>query len=213
MDYILFDLDGTLTDSGLGITNSVRHALEKAGQPVPSQSVLESYIGPPLFESFMEISYLTAEQAAQAVIDYRETYQVTGIFENVLYDGIKEVLAELADAGKKIILATSKPEPYARQILDHFGITAYFDGIFGASMDGKLVDKADIIALAIAANAPDLTLDNAVMVGDRFYDIAGAKKNKLPSIGVTYGFGNKEELTSAGADFIAATPSEILAYI
>ena len=213
MKYILFDLDGTLTDSGLGITNSVAYALEKSGKPVPGLAVLESYIGPPLFESFIEISVLTAVEAKDAVVYYREKYQVTGIFENVLYDGIVDTLEKIHAAGKKIILATSKPEPYARQILDYFKITPMFDEVFGASMDGKLVDKAEIIELAIASNAPDLTPKNAIMIGDRNYDIIGANKNGLQSIGVTYGFGDAPELQAAGATFIAATPAEILNFI
>ena len=208
-DVILFDLDGTLTESGIGITRSVAYALKKHGIIEADQSKLDRFVGPPLIDSFMRFYGFTAEQARQAVDDYREYYAVTGIFENRVYDGVVEMLQALKAAGKKCVLATSKPDHYAVQILEHFGLAAYFDFVAGATMDEKRTNKADVIAYALAHTGAE----NVLMVGDREHDIHGAKAHGLDSVGVLYGYGSREELERAGATYIAATAEEILKFV
>lgn len=206
--YILFDLDGTLTDSAPGITASVKYALEKSGEPVPDYPVLCKFIGPPLLYGFMNFCGMSEERAEKAVGYYREYYGVKGIFESELYPGVKELLAKLCAAGKKIILATSKPEVFAVKILEHFCISDYFYFTAGATLDKTRTEKADVIAYALkSAGVTDRR--KAVMVGDRFHDIDGAKANGIRSAGVLYGFGNRTELENAGADFIAGDTNKL----
>ena len=206
--YILFDLDGTLTDSAPGITASVKYALKKSGEPVPDYSVLCKFIGPPLLHGFMSFCGMSEERAEKAVEYYREYYGVKGIFESELYPGVKELLAKLCAAGKKIILATSKPEVFAVKILEHFCISDYFYFTAGATLDKTRTEKADVIAYALkSAGVTDRR--KAVMVGDRFHDIEGAKANGIRSVGVLYGFGNRTELENAGADFIAGDTNKL----
>ena len=200
--YILFDLDGTITDSALGITNSVKYALQKLGAPIPPYETLCKFIGPPLLDGFRDICGFDAEKAQAAVKLYREYYETTGLFENAVYDGIPNFLSALKENGKTVILATSKPEKFARLILDHFDLMQYFDYAAGASMDETRNKKDAVIAYALKeCNITDKAL--AVMVGDRHHDIFGAKENGISSVGVLYGFGNREELTNAGSDYIA----------
>lgn len=206
---ILFDLDGTITESGIGITRSVAYALQKHGITETEQKKLDRFVGPPLIDSFMRFYGFTAEQARQAVEDYREYYAVKGIFENRVYDGVVPMLQALKDAGKRCVLATSKPEGYAVQILEHFGLASYFSVVAGATMDEKRTNKADVIAYALE----QLHGESAIMVGDREHDILGAKAHGLASIGVLYGYGSREELEAAGADYIAATAEEILKFV
>ena len=206
--YILFDLDGTLTDSAPGITASVKYALKKSGEPVPDYTVLCKFIGPPLLYGFMSFCGMSEERAEKAVEYYREYYGVKGIFEGELYPGVKELLAKLCAAGKKIILATSKPEVFAVKILEHFCISDYFYFTAGATLDKTRTEKADVIAYALkSAGVTDRR--KAVMVGDRFHDIDGAKANGIRSAGVLYGFGNRTELENAGADFIAGDTNKL----
>ncbi|MGN0493884.1 MAG: HAD family hydrolase [Acutalibacteraceae bacterium] len=200
--YILFDLDGTITDSALGITNSVKYALQKLGAPIPPYETLCKFIGPPLLEGFRDICGFDTEKAQAAVKLYREYYETTGLYENAVYDGIPEFLRALKENGKTVILATSKPEKFARLILKHFDLTQYFDLTAGATIDETRNKKDAVIAYALSmSDIKDKTL--AVMVGDRHHDIFGAKKNGISSVGVLYGFGDREELTAAGADYIA----------
>ena len=208
-DVILFDLDGTLTESGIGITRSVAYALRKHGIEEPDQKKLDRFVGPPLIDSFMRFYGFTAEQARQAVDDYREYYAVKGIFENRVYDGVVPMLKALKAAGVRCVLATSKPDHYAVQILEHFGLAEYFDFVAGATMDEKRTNKADVIAYALAHSAAE----KALMVGDREHDIHGAKAHGLASVGVLYGYGSREELEAAGADYIAETAEEILKFV
>ena len=199
---ILFDLDGTLTDSGIGITNSVIYALEKFGIHVSDQTELYSFIGPPLMESF-ELHYgFDHQQAEQAVSYYREYFSRKGIYENRPYDGIKELLAYLKDSGKVLLVATSKLEKYAREVLKHFGLYDYFDAVAGSSVDGTRIKKGEIIAYALD-NAGMAGRESAIMVGDREHDILGAKEAGIDSLGVLYGYGSREELVMVGADFLA----------
>ncbi len=207
-DIIFFDLDGTITDSGDGIKNSAAYALNKFGIPVPTRDELNKFIGPPLVGSFRNIFGMSNEDADLAVVYYREYYAVKGIFENSLYDGITDMLEALKEAGKTIVLATSKPEIYANQILEYFKIAKYFSYVCGAEMDHKRTDKHEVIEYALeTASVTDRS--RVIMVGDRHHDIDGAKKSKLDSIGVTYGYGSEAELKEAGADFIVHNANEL----
>lgn len=209
---ILFDLDGTLTDPGEGITNSVAYSLKKFGIDVTDKKELYKFIGPPLVDSFMKYYGFSEEKAELAVEYYREYFRDTGIFENRIYDGIHELLAEIKASGRKIVLATSKPEEFAKRILVHFELDKYFDVAAGATMDTSRSKKSDVIkyALELCGN-PDKT--QTVMIGDRKHDIIGAKQNGLDSIGVLYGYGDYDELHAAGADHIAESVADIIKHI
>ena len=207
-EVVLFDLDGTLTDPGVGITNSVAYALEKYGIKTENREELYPFIGPPLHESFEVFYGFSREKAMEAVAYYREYYSDRGIFENIVYDGMEKLLTGLKEAGKTLLVATSKPELFARMILEHFGLTKYFTYIAGANMDGSRTRKDEVISYALmAGNVADLS--KAIMVGDREHDILGAKKVGIDSAGVLYGYGSREELTGAGADYIVEKAEEI----
>lgn len=204
----LFDLDGTLTDPGEGITNSVMHALKYYGIEVADRTELYPFIGPPLTESFMKYYGFDESQALEAVEHYREYFKDKGIFENVVYDGIPEVLAELKAGGAKIVLATSKPEEFANRILEHFNLSQYFDVVCGATFDGTRSKKCDIIKYALDT-LKVRSKKGILMVGDRENDVEGAKANGIDSLGVLYGYGNMGELNDAGATYIVTEPREI----
>jgi phosphoglycolate phosphatase len=211
-DYLLFDLDGTLTDPGEGITNSVAYALKKWDITVGDRKELYCFIGPPLSESFSKFYGFSTIDSIKCVEYYREYYRDKGIYENMLYDGIPELLATLKARGKKIILATSKPELFAKQILDHFKLTEYFDHICGASMDESRNKKAAVIEYALeTAQIEDRS--RTVMIGDREHDINGARLNGLDSIGVLFGYGDRPELEAAGATYIAESVEDIKKFI
>ncbi len=210
-EYYLFDLDGTVTDSSLGITNSIMYALDKLGIEKPDRSELYKFIGPPMVESFQMYYGMTKEEAWDAITLYREYYNDRGIFENRVYDGLPEVFQELKNRGKKLALATSKPEKYAYEILEHFSIDQYFDAVSGAQMDYGGSNKKEVILHAMEmldVKDPSLVL----MVGDRDLDVNGAKEAGVDCLGVLYGFGNREELEKAGATYIADTVKDILKY-
>ena len=205
---ILFDLDGTLTDPGVGITNSVAYALEKYGIQTADRTSLYPFIGPPLQDSFETFYHFSSTDAKQAVAYYREYYEEKGIYENLLYHGMEGLLADLSAAGKTLLVATSKPERFAVQILEYFQIQKYFTYIAGSHMDGRRSKKYEVIAYALqTAGIRDLS--SAVMVGDREYDIAGAKQAGIASIGVLFGYGSRQELERAGADHLASNVEEI----
>ncbi|HEL2377122.1 TPA: HAD family hydrolase [Streptococcus suis] len=204
---ILFDLDGTLTDSGQGILNSVAYALEKMGIEEPDTANLNRFIGPPLYESFSRFYQLNPEDTQSAVDAFRVYFKEKGMFENQLYPGIIPLLEELRTAGKTLVIATSKPEIFAKQILEHFGIAHYFDVIAGASLDSSRISKADVIGYAI--NQLEAFPKQAVMIGDREHDIEGARMHQLPAIGVLYGYGNKQEFEKAGATMIVETVQDL----
>lgn len=208
---VLFDLDGTVTDSGPGIMNSVQYALSKFGIMNPDRAVLRRFVGPPLDYSFEHFYGLSPEEAKKGVEYYREYYTAGGIFENSVYDGMKETLEQLKAAGYRIYLATSKPQVFSEQVLEHFGLAALFDGIVGSFLDGTRVNKDEVVeeALRQAGITPE-NRECAVMAGDREYDIRGAHKHGIAAIGVLYGYGSREELENAGADRIADTPEELL---
>ena len=210
--YILFDLDGTLTNPELGITNCVMYALEKFGIKENDRKKLHPFIGPPLTYSFHNFYGLSEEESKQAVAFYRERFSVKGLYENEVYVGVPEMLQNLKEQGKKLIIATSKPEEYTIKILKYFELYKYFDFVAGATMDGSRGEKSEIITYALEISSiEDKT--QAVMIGDRKYDILGAKENGLDSIGVLYGFGDYEELTNAGATYIAESMEDILGYV
>lgn len=208
MDYILFDLDGTITNSYNGIINSIVYSLKKFGIEVEDKSKLSAFIGPPLLNSFETYFGFSEAKATDAVKFYREYYSDKGIFENSVYDGVVPLLKSLKAAGKKIILATSKPEAFAEKCLDHFKLCEYFDTVAGATFDQSRVSKTDVISYALEKGK--VLKSSAVMVGDRKHDILGAKAHGLKSVGVLYGYGDRTELESAGADYIAESPQDIL---
>lgn len=201
LKYALFDLDGTLTDPGPGITNCVAYALEKFDIFPKNREELYPYIGPPLTYSFQEFHGLSAEQAEQALLFYRERFSVKGLYENDLYPGITDLLVSLKDRGVELIVATSKPEEFTVRILEHFDLAKYFTFVGGNTLNEDRPTKEAVIAY-IRENYPDISRENAVMIGDRKYDIRGAHCHDLPAIGVLYGYGDREEMDDAGADFI-----------
>ena len=200
--YILFDLDGTITDPGLGITNSIMHALRRLGIAVPEREELYRFIGPPLWDSFQKYYGISKEESNVAVEYFREYYRDRGIYECKVYEGMRELLETLKAEGRTLIVATSKAEFFARQVLGHFGLAAYFDFIAGSELDGTRSEKAEVIAYALE-NCGITDKSRAVMIGDREHDIIGAKKNGIESIGVLHGYGSREELEAAGAGYIA----------
>lgn len=206
--YILFDLDGTLTDPAEGITNSVAYSLKKFGIDVEDKSTLNKFIGPPLLDSFMEFYGFSEEKAQTAIDYYREYFRGTGIYENRVYGGVEEMLEKLKKSGREIILATSKPEPFAKEILRHFGLETYFLFAAGSNFDGTRCAKAEVIEYALeSVGIADKSA--AVMIGDRKHDIIGAQKTGLDSIGVLFGYGSRDELENAGATYIAETVEDI----
>ena len=211
-DYLLFDLDGTLTDPGEGITNSVVYALKKWGIEVADKRELYVFIGPPLSASFKQYFGFSDADALKCVDYYREYFRDRGIFENKVYDGIPALLQELKIAGKKLILATSKPEEFAKRILDRFDLAKYFDFVAGATMDESRNKKADVIRYALdSLHITDTS--RVLMIGDREQDVTGAKKCGIDSLGVLYGYGDRAEHTSAGATYIAENVADILKYV
>ena len=203
---VLFDLDGTLTDSAPGVIHSVQYALEKYGIAEAYEN-LQCFIGPPLIQSFQKFYGFDHERAAEAVAYYREYYSAGGIFENSVYTGIPEVLAMLKEAGKYLAVATSKPEFFAKQVLDHFGLTGYFDFIGGALMDETRTTKEEVLAYTLTEMKIDPEM--AVMVGDRENDATAARALGVSCIGVLYGYGSREELAAAGCTIFAEHPNDI----
>lgn len=208
MDYILIDLDGTITNPKEGITKSVQYALQSMNIFVDDLDSLTKHIGPPIRDGFMQFYGFSEEEAEAAVTKYREHFIEKGLYLNELYEGMESFLTRLKQAGKYLIVATSKPEELAVKVLESFHLEHYFDDICGASFDNSRADKEAVIRYALAKNSIT-DLDRVVMVGDRKYDILGAKAVGIASIGVLYGFGSREELTEAGADHIAATVEEL----
>ncbi len=203
-DAVLFDLDGTLTESEPGIINSVKYALEKMGRPSPSDESLRSFIGPPLMESFTRVMQMNAEDAARAVALYRERFSVIGWKENSVYRGIPQMLRALKHAGCYIAVATGKPQTFAGSILDYFGLTPFIDRLEGISMTDHHADKAELVRRALPER-----FTRACMVGDRAGDMEGAKANGIDGIGALYGYGSREELEQAGAAAIAEDPAAL----
>lgn len=199
--YILFDLDGTLTDPKVGITKAVQYALEKNNIKEDSLSILEKFIGPPLKDSFMEFYSFDEKKSLDSIQYFREYFKERGIFENEIYLGIEDLLKKLKQNDYKIIVATSKPLVFAKTILTHFKMMDYFDLVVGSNLDGTLVDKGEIISYAIDC-LKIKNLKEVIMIGDRKYDIIGAKKNNIDSIGVLYGYGSIKELKIANPNYM-----------
>ena len=202
---ILFDLDGTLTDSGEGIMNCAKFALEHYNLPIPSDAELRTIVGPPLHESFIRFG-VPAEEADNAVKVYRSRYIPIGKFENHPYDGIREVLEKLKAHGHTLYVATSKPEAMSVEILEHFDLAKYFDIVAGASLDRSRSNKEDVIAYLLGQCGD---YDEKIMVGDTAFDVIGAKAHNIPTVGVAWGYGTVADMVSAGAASIAYTMDEL----
>lgn len=208
MKYILLDLDGTITNPAEGITKCFEYALNHFGIEVESRAELEQFIGPPLRKSFMDGFGFDEEKAELAVKKYRERFIPIGMFENVVYEGMEQALKTLKDAGKVLIVATSKPEHMAKKILAHFGLDVYFDDICGSCDDASRNEKDEVIRYALEKQGIT-ELSDVLMVGDRKFDVIGAAKCGLKCMGVLYGFGDREELETAGVAYIAETVEDM----
>jgi phosphoglycolate phosphatase len=206
-DWLLFDLDGTLTDPFEGITRSVEYALNAFGIEVEDRRTLAPFIGPPLVESLTERYGFTMEDAVAAVAKYREYFAVKGLYENELFEGIPELLNDCRKAGYKISMATSKPTHYAKIIAEHFDIARYFDAIHGSSLDGSRITKSSVVAEAVREEG--LNPERALMIGDRRHDVEGAREHGIKTVGVLYGYGSREEHTAAGAAYIVKNLDEL----
>lgn len=209
IQYILYDLDGTLTDSARGIANSFKYCLGELGIEGWDDKALLKFVGPPLRESFGVYLGMDESEIDNAIKIYRTYYADKGIFENSVYDGVPEALERLRKAGYVQAVATSKPEVYAKKILEKFGLSEYFSDICGIPLGDESMTKAQVIAQSME-HLGVTNKSTVVMVGDRDYDIKGAHLNGIPCIGVTYGYGSRAELESAGAEEIVESPAEIL---
>ncbi len=212
--YLLFDLDGTLTDPVEGITKSVQYALGAKGIEEPDLKKLEIFIGPPLRDSFMEFYGMTPEEAEEAVAKYRERYMPVGVFENEIYPGIAEMLKRCKAAGKKLAVASSKPQILVEKVLQHFDIMQYFDIVMGCELDGTRGKKEEVVEevlrlLELADYDKKVLKTEAVMIGDRKFDIAGGQLFGLATIGVRFGYAEEGELEAAGADYVVDTVAEL----
>jgi phosphoglycolate phosphatase len=205
---VLFDLDGTLTDPKPGITRCIQYALSELDYPPPDVEDLCWCIGPPIQQSFADLLE-TSDPALiqQAVSLYRDRYSTIGLFENALYPGISKILESIREAGYRTLVATSKPHVYANQIIDHFSLSLLFDRVYGSELDGTRTNKGELIRHILQAE--QISSTNAVMIGDRKHDMIGANQNQVRAIGVTYGYGTREELATHGAAAIVDTPDEI----
>lgn len=208
---VLFDLDGTLTDPKIGITKSVQHALQKAGVMVNDLDELEPFIGPPLQVSFQEIYGFNDTQITQAIRDYRERFAERGMFENKLYEDIPALLAHLKQQGYILTIATSKPTVFAEQIIKYFHLESYFDLVVGSHLDGSRSAKGEIIA-EVLQQLDSYPKEQFIMIGDRKYDLIGARENQIDAIGVTYGFGSLEELKNEEPIYIVDHVNDLLKY-
>ncbi len=206
---VFLDLDGTIIDSGEGVTSSVKYALERLGIEVADKKQLSCFIGPPLIESFKMFYGFDEQTAIKAVALYREYYTEKGIYEGYIYDGVEQMLTDLKNAGLRIVLATSKPEQFAVKILEGADLAKYFDIIAGASLDERTRStKSQVIEYALEMANID-TPSDVIMVGDRFYDVEGAREFGIDCIGVLYGYGSREEMEKHGAAYIVSTTQQV----
>ena len=204
-EAVIFDLDGTLTESAPGIVNSIRYALKKAGLPPLSEAELLTCVGPPLSEQLMALLHISSQEALALLPLYREYFIRKGMFENRPYDGIAELLGSLHAAGMPMMVCTGKPEPFAKTILEHFELESFFCDCIGSTLDGRLKDKEEALAILLKRNGAR----RALMIGDRKYDVEAASANGIPCAGVLWGYGSQEELEQAGADYLCRTPEEL----
>lgn len=207
--YVLFDLDGTLTDSREGIIHSIEYMLAFYGIGVKDRESLLPWLGPPLKDSLMKYHGFEEKAALEGVEKYREYFDQKGIFENQVYEGVEDMLRCLKEKGHILLVATSKPETAAMRVLEHFGLSKYFAYIGGATLDDSRVKKGDVIRYVLE-NCKVREKEQAIMVGDREHDVWGAKENGLESVGVLYGYGPRRELSDAGADYLVETPRELV---
>lgn len=208
---VLFDLDGTLTDSGRGIINGVRYALEKFGIQESDQAKLNEFIGPPLTDSLTHLYGFSEADARKGVVFYREYYGEKGIFENAVYDGIEANLDLLKGAGVRLFVATGKPENYMKRVLEHFNLSRFFEFSAGSDEQETRLKKHEIISYLIKTRSLEkqAAAGSVLMIGDRKHDVIGAKTNKIPCAGALWGYGSAEELTSSGATFLLKTPNDL----
>lgn len=209
---ILIDLDGTLTDPKVGITTSARYGLEKIGHPISDEINIDWIIGPPLKASLAKILNVEADHvlAEQALMGYRERFAVKGLYENHVFEGVAETLAELKRRGYRLFVATAKPTVYAKQILEHFDLAQYFTDIYGSELNGDRTNKAELIQYILAQQK--LQADQCMMVGDREHDIFGARQNGIDTIAVNYGYGSQEELALAQPKYQIDRFNQLLDY-
>lgn len=210
---ILFDLDGTLTDSGPGIMNCVKYSLEKTGRQSVSQDVLKSFIGPPLVNQFMDAIGMTRQEAVDSVRIFRERYSVTGIYENTLYPGINEILSRLSDEDYKLGIASAKPMKFVERVAEYFDIRKYFDVVKGALSDNENPNKTDVLGRAISEAGYEDNKKLVYMVGDRRYDVTGAMLCGIGFYGAAWGYAANGELEAAGAKYIASDPYDLFELI
>ncbi|WP_144940192.1 HAD family hydrolase [Pseudomonas alabamensis] len=204
---ILFDLDGTLTDPRLGITRSIQHALARLGIDEPDLTRLEPFIGPPLLQAFMQFYGFDEAKAWDAVNHYRERFRVTGLYENQVFEGIPALLSTLAEQGRTLYIATSKPWEFAREIARHFAFDRHFKMIYGSELDGTRTNKVELIRHLLDEERLDPA--QTLMIGDRKHDLIGARSNGLQSVAVGYGFGSREELLAESPDFHFETLAQL----
>ncbi|MCR5093882.1 MAG: HAD hydrolase-like protein [Lachnospiraceae bacterium] len=204
--FIFWDLDGTIIKSEGGVLSSVRYALDRMGVTIP-ESEIRKFIGPSLFDSFTNRAHMSPEDADRAIEYYRELYEDTGLFDAAVYDGVPEVMEQLREAGLSHVVVTSKPQHTAERVLEHFGIRQYLGAIVGPTPDDHSSDKEKLIRAALKRFQAEPS--EAVMIGDRCFDIDGAAAAGIRSIGVLYGYGSREELEASGADRIAGLPADI----
>jgi len=209
----LFDLDGTLTDPKKGITKSVAYALQHFSIEVSDLDELTKFIGPPLRDSFREFYGFSEDEAEEAISKYREYFSEKGIYENALYPGTLEMLENFKSRNITMVIATSKPTVYAKIIAKHFKFIQYFDFIAGAELDGTRSNKSEVIDYALKSIGCTQKKDAIIMIGDRSHDIIGAKEMGIDSIGVTWGYGSKEELEKAGATWIVDSMEELCSVV
>lgn len=209
---VLFDLDGTLTDPREGITRCIQYALEQLNRPVPAQSALEAYIGPPLRSTFASLLASTdAALVETAVGFYRERFAAVGLYENELYAGVFPMLERLQAARLRLFVATSKVATFAERILEHFGLSSFFEGVYGSTLEGRFDNKVDLLRHLLASER--LSAAETLMVGDRQHDVIAARQNRIFSLGVTYGYGTRAELTAAKAGALCDSPEEVAAFL
>jgi phosphoglycolate phosphatase len=205
---LFFDLDGTLSDPSEGITRSIQHALECLGRPYPSKDELKHYIGPPLRWTFPRLLGTDDRELVETAIGYyRERYETVGLFENEVYPGIPELLAQLRSDGYALYVVTSKPKVYADRIIRHFGLDRFFLGVYGPELDGRFDEKRELVGYILRERSIDPR--RVIMIGDRARDIESGQAHGTRTLGVTYGFGSEEEITAAGPDEICHSPGEI----
>lgn len=208
MKYILFDLDGTLTDPFVGITKAVAYGLKSQGIEPPELEKLKPFIGPPLDDSYMKYYHMDHDTTWKAIEKFREYFNKSGKFENEVYEGMEDFLQALNDLGLKLYVCTSKPIVFANEIMEHFHLDKYFQGIYGSEFNGIRKEKADVIAYCLKQEG--IRAEDCIMVGDRQHDIIGAHKNNIPCIGVLYGYGDREEFERFDCDYVVNDIKELL---